>query len=219
MGHGSVLLATLPMLQNFLKTALRNLWKHKLFSFINIFGLASGMLVCLLAMIDIKGAFDYDSFHPNANRTYRIITDVTSTNNDEQGFATSPMPLADALKKDYPFVEEATLVVRTYGEFSANRKQLPVTYSAVDPGFFTIFGFRFAKGQADIAPQTVVLTQQTANRFFGTANPIGKIIEHPTLGAMTVAGVFEEKPGKISPQLRCPCVNGDVFPARNRSDP
>ena len=184
------------MLQNFLKTAFRNLWKHKLFSFINIFGLASGMLVCLLAMIDIKGAFDYDSFHPHADRTYRILTDVTNATNDEQGFATSPMPLADALKKDYPFVEEATRVVRNHGEFSANRKQLPVIYSAVDPGFFKIFGFQLEKGEAAIAPQTVVLTQQTAKRFFGTANPIGKIIEHSTLGAMIVAGVVAENPTK-----------------------
>ncbi|QIP12933.1 FtsX-like permease family protein [Spirosoma aureum] len=184
------------MLRNFLKTALRNLWKHKLFSFINIFGLASGMLVCLLAMIDIKGAFEYDSFHPHPDRTYRILTDVTARNNDEQGFATSPMPLAQALKQDYPFVEEATRVIRNNGDFTANRKQLPVIYSAVDPGFFKIFGFRLAKGQATIAPQTVVLTQKTAKRFFGTANPIGKTMEHPELGALTITGVFAEPVAK-----------------------
>ncbi|MBD2751602.1 ABC transporter permease [Spirosoma validum] len=184
------------MLRNIFNTAFRNLWKHKLFSFINVFGLASGMLVCLLAMIGIKGAFEYDSFHPNPDRTYRILTDVTTQTNDEQGYATSPMPLADALKKQYPFVEEATRVVRNYGDFTANRKQLPLIFSSVDPGFFRIFGFTLAKGQAAIAPQSVVLTPKTAERFFGTANPVGKRIDHTQLGALTVSGVLAEPPAK-----------------------
>ncbi|MBN8823295.1 MULTISPECIES: ABC transporter permease [unclassified Spirosoma] len=184
------------MLQNFFKTAFRNLWKHKLFTFINIFGLASGMLVCMLAMIDIKGAFDYDTFHPNADRTYRILTDVTTTSNDKQGFATSPLPLAETLKRQYAFVDRATRVIRHNGDFTANRKQLPVVYSAVDPDFFTLFGFQLAKGQAAITPRTAVLTPQTAARFFGTANPIGKRIDHPELGALTISGILAEPPAK-----------------------
>ncbi|GAB2518693.1 ABC transporter permease [Spirosoma aerophilum] len=184
------------MLQNYLKTALRTLWKHKLFSFINVFGLASGMLVCLLAMIDIKGAFDYDSFHPHTDRTYRIITDVTANTNDEQGFATTPLPLAEDLARHYPFVETVTRVVRIYGEVTANRKQLPVVFSAVDPGFFTVFGFKLTAGRAAIAPNTLVLTPETAERFFGTANPVGKVMEHGEFGALTVTGVFAKNPAK-----------------------
>ncbi|WP_461064857.1 ABC transporter permease [Spirosoma horti] len=184
------------MLRNYLKTALRNLWKHKLFSFINVFGLASGMLVCLLAMIDIKGAFDYDSFHPNRDRTYRIITDATTRTNDKLSFATTPLPVADALARNYPFVEAVTRVVRSYGEVTTNGKQLPIVFSAVDPGFFTLFGFKLAAGQAAVAPQTVVLTQQTAQRFFGTANPIGKIMKHSEFGALIITGVFAQNPVK-----------------------
>ena len=60
------------MIRSYFKIAWRNLMKHKLFSFINIFGLASAMTVCMLALIKIKDAFDYDKFHPNSNRTYRI---------------------------------------------------------------------------------------------------------------------------------------------------
>jgi putative ABC transport system permease protein len=187
-------LQKIPMLQNYLKTALRNLWKHKLFSFINVFGLASGMLVCLLAMIDIKGAFDYDSFHPHADRTYRIITDVTANTNDEQGFATTPLPLAQDLVHNYPFVEAITRVIRIYGDVTANRKQLPVVFRAVDPGFFTVFGFKLTAGQAAIAPKTVVLTPETAERFFGKANPVGKVMEHSELGALTVTGVLTKNP-------------------------
>lgn len=112
------------MLSNYLKIAWRNLWKHKLFSFINIFGLASGLTVCMLALAHIKGALDYDSFQPNANRTYRILTDVVSLDNDTAPFATAPLPLAGALKQQYGFVEEATRVARTYNEFLGNHKRL-----------------------------------------------------------------------------------------------
>ncbi|MBO0937457.1 ABC transporter permease [Fibrella sp. HMF5335] len=184
------------MLTNYLKIAWRNLWKHKLFSFINIFGLASGMLVCLLAMIDIKGAFDYDSFHPNRARTYRIITDATTNTNDLRSYATTPPPVANTLKQNYPFVEAVTRVIRSYGEVTANRKQLPVVFSLVDPGFFQVFGFRLTMGQAAIAPQTVVLTQETARRFFGTANPVGKLMQHSAFGALTITGVFAPNPTK-----------------------
>ncbi|WP_420148159.1 ABC transporter permease [Spirosoma sp.] len=184
------------MLNSYLKTAIRNLWKHKLFSFINVFGLASGMLVCSLVIIGIKGTFEYDSFHPYPNRTYRILTDVIARDNDVQRFATSPLPLANALKTQYSFVEQATRVIRTYGEAKANGKQLPVVSSTVDPDFFRLFGFRLTKGQPAIAPHTVVLTQKTAERFFGTANPIGKRIEESKLGALTVVGLLAEPPAK-----------------------
>ena len=184
------------MLTNYLKIAWRNLWKHRLFSFINVFGLASGMLVCLLAMIDIKGAFDYDSFQPNRDRTYRVITDATTKTNDLQSFATTPLPLASALKQDYPFVEGATRIIRSYGEVTASHKQLPVVFSAVDPDFFRLFGFKLTVGQPAVAPQTVVLTQKTAQRFFGTVNPVGKIMQHSVFGALTITGVFALPPAK-----------------------
>ncbi len=93
------------MFRNYVLIALRNFWKHKLFSFINIVGLATGMAVCLLALIQVKDALEYDTFHPQAERTYRIITDVTSAQGDVTAVATSPLPLADALEKQYGFVE------------------------------------------------------------------------------------------------------------------
>lgn len=186
----------MTMFYSFFRIAWRNLWKNKLFSFINVFGLASGLLVCLLAMIGIKGAFDYDSIHPHPERTYRILTDLVTQDNDNRSFATSPLPLADELKQKYPFVEEVTRVIRNNGDFSTGTKQLPVLYSVVDAGFFRIFGFRLEKGQPAVAPKTIVLTQETAQRFFGSANPIGKVLTHHDLGALTVTGVLRESAAK-----------------------
>ncbi|GAB3510357.1 ABC transporter permease [Spirosoma knui] len=184
------------MFKNYVKIAIRNLWKHRLFSFINVFGLASGLTVCFLAIAHIKGAFDYDNFHPNRDRTYRIITDVVGLDNDVTPFATSPMPLGTLLKQQYGFIEEATRVVRTYGEFSSNHKRLSTMSFAVDPGFFRIFNFKLAKGRPATEPNTVVLTQETATKFFGTANPIGQTLTNSDLGPFTVTGVLAEQPAK-----------------------
>ncbi|NID10455.1 ABC transporter permease [Fibrivirga algicola] len=184
------------MLNNYLKIALRNLWKHKLFSFINVFGLASGLTVCMLAIAHIKGAFDYDSFQANRNRTYRIISDVVSRNNDKAPFATTPVPLGATLKQQYGFIEEATHVVRSYNEFLGNHKRLSTMGFAVDPGFFHIFSFPLAQGRPATEPNTVVLTQAMARKFFGTANPIGQTLQHQELGNFTVTGVLAELPAK-----------------------
>lgn len=182
------------MFRNYVVIAFRNLWKHRLFSFINVFGLASGIMVCLLALIDIKGAFEYGSFHPHSDRTYRVLTDLTNKDNQKFAFATTPMPLADVLKREYGFVEQTTRVIRDYAELTVDGKKLVESYCAVDPAFFTVLGYKLASGQPAIAPRTAVLTPRTAEKFFGLSNPIGKIIHHKELGAVTVTGVFEPLP-------------------------
>ncbi|MBO0948236.1 ABC transporter permease [Fibrella forsythiae] len=184
------------MLTNYIKIALRNLWKHKLFSFINVFGLASGLTVCMLAIAHIKGAFDYDAFHQSRERTYRIISDVVSLTNDKAPFATTPKPLGATLKQQYGFIDEASYVVRSYDEFLGNHKRLSTMGFAVDPGFFRIFSFPLAQGRPATEPNTVVLTQAMARKFFGTANPIGQTLQHQELGNFTVTGVLAELPTK-----------------------
>ncbi|GAB4051156.1 ABC transporter permease [Spirosoma litoris] len=184
------------MLTNYIKIAWRNLWKHKLFSVINVFGLASGLVVCFLAIAHIKGSFDYDNFHPNRDRTYRILTDVVGKDNDVTPFATSPMPLAEVLKREYPFVEEATRASKMYGEFSSNQKRFMTMSYAVDPAFFRIFGYKLAKGRPATEPNTVVLTRETAEKFFGTANPVGRVLQNTDLGPITVTGVLADMPAK-----------------------
>ncbi|GAB3643465.1 ABC transporter permease [Spirosoma arcticum] len=182
------------MLRNYLKIALRNLWKHKLFSVINVFGLASGLVVCFLAIAHVKGTLDYDNFHPNRDRIYRIITDVTSLDNDRMGYATSPLSLADALKRNYDFVEETVRIVRLPEEMTGNYKRLNVQVFAVDSGFFSVFDFRLKKGRPATEPRTAVVTHKTAERYFGTANPIGKVLQYANHGPVTITGVLADLP-------------------------
>lgn len=180
------------MLRNYLKIAFRNLWKHRLFSVINIFGLASGLMVCLLALTHIRGAFTYDRFHPNYARTYRILTDVVGKNNDVIPYATSPAPLAQTLKRDYDFVEETARVVRTYGEVTGNQRHLSLLSFAVDAGFFRVFNYPLAQGEPAMRPGTAVISRETAERFFGTASPIGQVITQEGRSPAVVTGVLAD---------------------------
>ncbi|MCF2494469.1 ABC transporter permease [Dyadobacter chenhuakuii] len=180
------------MLQNYFKIAVRNIWKHRLFSFINIFGLASGLMVCFLAIAHIKGALDYDHFHPKGERIYRIITDVISNENDKTAFATTPLPLAETLKKDYGSVENAARVVRTYAEVQGNDKRLDFLTFAVDVSFFQMFGYPVLKGQFPAAPGTAVISQATAEKIFGTQDPVGQVLEQEGIAPSVITAVVPD---------------------------
>src|SRR4051794_23139779 len=164
------------MIKNYLKIAWRNLNKHKLFSFINIFGLASGMAVCMLALMKIKDAYDYDTFHPNSQRSYRVITNLDRKNGEHFLCASSPLPLSQYLKNNYSAIEKSTSVYFDQQQVTANDRQLSAKEAYVDEDFYKIFGFQLIAGSPAIKPQTTVLTNETAERFFGKENPIGKII-------------------------------------------
>src|SRR6476661_6557552 len=99
------------MLRNYLKIAWRNLIKHKLFSLINIFGLASGMVVCMLSLMQIKGAYDYDTFHPHADRSYRVNSLFVRKNGGQALEAFSPLALGPYLKKNFPAIDKCTRVL------------------------------------------------------------------------------------------------------------
>ena len=185
------------MLRNFFLIAVRNLRRHKLFSFINIVGLALGMTVCLMTLMEVKDALAYDSFHPFPGRTYRILTDLTGPAGGLTTAASTPLPLGDVLRREYSFVEKAARVhYGVNGRVSYGRKTLPVQGAFVDPSFFEIFGFPVAMGQVPVQPRTVVLTQPAAERFFGADNPVGKALDAGKMGLLTVTGVLAPLPGK-----------------------
>ena len=97
---------SLLMLKNFLTTAIRNLWRHKGFSFINILGLAVGLTACFLIFLYVTFETSYDNFHSKAGRIYRVITDTkTPTETIKQSHTTTP--IAINMKKDFPEVEDA----------------------------------------------------------------------------------------------------------------
>ena len=183
------------MIRNYFKTAWRNLNKHKLFSFINIFGLASGMTICMLALIKIREAYNYDNFHPNSNRTYRIITNLNRKGGEHFLCASSPLPLGNYLKDNNAFIENSATVYFHRDELTVNERKLFAIEAYVNTDFYKVFGFKLSSGQPAISPQTVVLTSETAERFFGKENPIGHVVSIDSSMNLLVTGVLEKSPG------------------------
>ncbi len=136
------------MFRNYLKIAWRSLWKHKLFSFINIFGLALSLAVCLLVMLQLKDDFSYDLFHPHPARTYRILSDIVENKNNKQyELASTPLPLRADLAQHRDEVEDA---VQLYPAIKENAtfegKKLYMNGAFTDPSFFKVFGFQLSSG-------------------------------------------------------------------------
>ncbi|HEY1055832.1 MAG TPA: ABC transporter permease, partial [Emticicia sp.] len=180
------------MLRNYFKIAFRSLWKNKLFSFINIVGLGLAMTFGLIGLMQIQNVFEFDNFHPYPERTYRILTDFKDAKGTKVSYAASPFLLADKLKNEYGFVEKSARVVRFFsGEMNNRLKKIRVNGIYVDPSFFDIFGFPLEKGSYPVEPNTVVLNHETAVKFFGTTNPVGKTITHHDFGVFTVTGVLK----------------------------
>ncbi|MFN7118515.1 MAG: ABC transporter permease [Saprospiraceae bacterium] len=187
------------MFRNYFKTAWRNLLKNKTFSIVNIFGLSVGMSVCLLIIMIIKDANSYDRFHPASERTYRLKTNALRKDGGSEGYATSPYALANQLQTDYPFIENWVPLVRLVaGEAKAAGKNLPLNGLFTNNDFFTLFGFELLQGSnnALTEPFSIILTEATAERYFGKSNPIGETIELRGYGLFKVSGVMKKAPGK-----------------------
>jgi len=165
------------MLKNYLKIALRNIKRHKVFSFINLAGLAIGMACFILIVLWIQNELSFDKFHTNKDRLFRIQNKLSSGN-----YANSlTYALPPVLKEKYPEVEEMARVwpwhrsLVKYQDKSFDEENFYLT----DPGFFKMFSFPFIHGNPETAlpdKYSVVLTQKTARRYFGNENPVGKIL-------------------------------------------
>lgn len=190
----------LSMISNYLKITFRNLSRNKTFSLITIFGLGLSMSVCLLVLMRLKDQLSYDTFHPHADRTYRIISQVTNEQGNTYRFATTPLPLATTLQKEYDFIESSARVYKTASyKTTWNKKQLSVNPAFTEPGFFDVFGFTLRYGSKKTAlqqPNSVVLSHEAAGKFFGTTNPVGKYLSFDKLGNFIVTGVLNEPPHK-----------------------
>ncbi|KPM47294.1 ABC transporter permease [Jiulongibacter sediminis] len=181
------------MLKNYIKIAWRNLSKHKLFSFINIVGLGIAIPFVLLALIQLQSSYEFDNFHQDTDRLVRVITDDISKEGIVTSCASSPYALSDKLKSELSGVENATKVVRDFGWVLSNRlKTQNVNTIYTEPQFFDMFNFPLEQGAYPSEPNTLVLSNEMADRFFGDANPVGKSLEHQDLGSFRITGVLKE---------------------------
>ena len=170
------------MIKNYLKIAWRNLLKNKTFSFINIAGLASGLACFILIALYVADELSYDNFNEKASRIYRLNSDILYGGNNLH-LAVASDPMGATLKKDYPQVEEYTRFYNSNGDKLVKKgnefiNEKNVAY--VDSTLFNVFTLPAIEGDTKTAlnePNTVVITESTAKKYFGTADVVGKTIE------------------------------------------
>jgi len=198
--------STNAMLNSYLKTALRNLVRHRFFSAINILGLAVAMTICMMLIMLVADQLSYDRYNTNADRIYRVKTiDVYEGKVlwDNQWNSASCMPLGPELVSNYTGIEQAVRIVRGFGngwmKFENQDVNLPLAGFFADPEVFDFFQIELLYGDpatALVDPYTVVLTKKTAERLFKEENPMGKTFKVGDLGIYTVTGVLKETKNK-----------------------
>jgi len=185
------------MLKNYFKIAVRNLLRHKLFSGLNIFGLATGMACSILIFLWVQDEMSFDSFNPGADRIFRLTAKIF-----DQEAAVVPPSLAYAIKTQIPTIKNATRIsseqrMITVGTKKFEEKKMYYT----DSNFLQIFNYPLLKGNKSDAlssPNNAVITEETAIKYFGSANEaMGKIIyiDNDIKGTnLTVTGVLKNIP-------------------------
>jgi putative ABC transport system permease protein len=187
------------MLRNYLKMAFRNLKRYKGTSFINIAGLTVGMACFVLIFLWAHDELSYDTFHPHSSELYRIILKKAGEPGDP-GIPSSPYILPLILKDEYPEIVEVTRV-RTRGYPTAVRFGDITFYEQrfflTDPSFFSMFSYDFEAGDPKTAlknPNSVVLTKEAAQKYFGSQDPLGKILHWNNAEDLEVTGIIKEIP-------------------------
>ncbi len=192
----------LVMIYSYLKIALRNIKKQKLFSAINIFGLSFSLSVCLIIIMLVADQSSYDDFNADADRVYRVNHTKTDMDAVIAGMATSPMPLGEELMSNYTGIENYARLYRGFGnkwikiEHDVN---IPIAGYYADAGVFDVFQYELALGNKHTAleePYSVVLSHEGAKKLFNTDNPIGEVIKVGELGSYKVTGVLKPIDGK-----------------------
>jgi len=186
------------MLKNYFTTAIRNLARNKVFSFINIGGLAIGLAACWLIMLYVQDELNYDRYHANANRIYRIAQHAEWSGGSFNLPLTSS-PFAQAFKSTYPEVQDAVrLDMEGGGTISYGDKHIKTgDVLFADSSFFRVFSYKFLYGgeSALDKPQSIVITKSLAEKIFGDASTaVDKTIAFGTNDGNLVTGVIEDVP-------------------------
>jgi putative ABC transport system permease protein len=212
------------MLKNILITSLRNFFRNRSFSFINLIGLSVSMSLAMLIIMIIKDQLSFDDFHKDGDRIYRVNTRLHDSEWGTIDFASTPLPVGNALS-EYAFAEDVVRVSRQlYGDASYKDVRVPLKGLIVDPSFVQVFNFPLAKGDATSAlnsPNSLVLTHNAAEKVFGSSDPIGQTISLGKYGEFTITGVLQELENKthFEFEVLCSASSLPLFERANAINP
>ncbi len=198
------------MIKNFILVAIRNLTRQKGFSFINIFGLAFGLAAALLIFIWVWDEINYDHFHANIDRLYRV---EMSQDYDGEAYHVNvtPYPAGEGFEQEIPEIEHCVRMDRL-GSFLVSFEDQSFyenKISAVDSTIFSVFTFPLKWGNPSTAlnqPFSIVLSEETANKYFGNDDPIGRTLTLDNQYDFKITGVMEKIPNNssFSPDMLVP---------------
>jgi putative ABC transport system permease protein len=186
------------MFRNYFKIAIRNLWKNKAFSTINIVGLSVGLAVCLLIVLYVKDELSYDKYNSQAENIYRIDADIFF-NGTQFTSAVCPAPLAPTLMKDYPQIVQYVRLRDFQDIFIKKDNQNILDHNAVfaDSTFFQVFSIPMIAGNRLTAlnePNSIVIDETTARKYFNSTDIIGKTLYVDNNVTCKVTGVIKDFP-------------------------
>lgn len=199
------------MFRSYFKIGWRTLIRNKEYALINIAGLALSITCCILIFALVKHHTAFDNFHPNENRIYRIVTEQ---HRETVSFVNSvPAPLGEVFRDNHTFGEkvarmfhesDAVITYEKGGELAKIKE--PEGFAFTEPSFFEIFNFPLSKGDMLTAlsePNTAIITERLAQKYFGEQNPIGKVISYDNTIPFTITGILEDFPPNtdIKPEI------------------
>lgn len=183
------------MLKSIITTALRNILRQRSFSIINLAGLSVGMSLALLIIMIVRDQYTFDNFHHNRDNIYRINTMALRVSGDTEPYASTPIPLGNAIAEGYTFADKVVRFNRWFGSDAVyGNVNVPMNGMMTESSFFEVFNFPLEKGDPATAlsdPKGFVLTHDAAEKLFGNEDPLGKEINYGAYGDFHVTGVLK----------------------------
>jgi putative ABC transport system permease protein len=194
------------MFRHYLITAARNFGHHKLYSFINIVGLAVGLACAILITLFLRDELSYDRWIPGSSHLYRVEMTAHAPGRSQEQTARTPIPLLPLMKEQLPEVTAMTRISPQWKTMTVGDRQFSETVLVVDPNFFDVIRLPLVTGDPALVfsePESIVLSQRVAKKYFGEANPLGKVVTisgrslsglTPQSHSLTVTGVLRDLP-------------------------
>jgi putative ABC transport system permease protein len=190
------------MIKNYLTIAVRNIFRNRLFSTVNILGLAFGICSALLILLWVSDELKVDQFHQNIEQLYVVRENQQYTDGKLFTFTSTPGPMAPFIKEKYPEIERASRMTWPVNNlFQYKDKFFYEEGFYVDQDFVEMFNFRFLSGDAKTAlkeKNSLVISEKMAKKYFGEEEALGKLLTINTKNAFVVTGVVEDVPGNSS---------------------
>jgi putative ABC transport system permease protein len=195
------------MFRHYLTATFRNFAKHRLYTFINVAGLSVGLACAIFIVLFLRDELSYDRWIPDSAGLYRVEVDDATPGRDRYKLAVAPFPLPRAMQEQIPEVKAMTRLAREPMDVKVGDRQFSEVIDVVDPNFFQVIKLPLAIGDPATLlaqPESVVLSQSEARKYFGDADPVGKTIvvtegsgfgeNDGVVHSLTVTGVFHDLP-------------------------